>query len=100
VRGLRRFTITTTLLLAALLPMIAAVSPEAAPAKPESRIPVAIAQPLSSAETTAIVAVPQRNGSRPALPESGMLVLVGSALIGLAALVRAQSQKSNVKGQR
>ena len=91
VRGLRRFTITTALLLAALVPLMAAVSPDPAATKPEPRLPVAIAQPLASAESAALVAVPRPQGSRPALPESGMLVLVGSALIGLAALVRRGS---------
>ena len=99
-RGLRRLTMTTALLMLALLPMIAAVSPEAAQPKNESRLPVAIAQPLASADSTVLVAMPRQHGSRPALPESGMLALVGSALIGLASLVRSQGQRSKGKRQR
>jgi hypothetical protein len=50
-------------------------------------VPVAIAQPLAAMDTGVLVAIPsRRSGAR--LPESGMLVLVGSALMGLAAIVR------------
>ena len=80
--------ITTALLAMALLPMIAAVSPEAATAARDSSVSVAIAQPLAAMDGAPIVAVSRRDKSNPMLPESGMLVLVGSSLLGLAALVR------------
>ena len=87
-RGLRRLIMTTALLMVALLPIMASVSPEAATAARESTLPVAIAQPLAAMDGASLVAMPRKDGSAPALPESGMLVLVGSALLGLAALVR------------
>jgi hypothetical protein len=51
-------------------------------------VPVAIAQPLATMDGAAIVAVPRPEGSDPILPETGMLLLVGSSLLGLAAIVR------------
>jgi hypothetical protein len=87
-RGIWKLTIRTALLAVALLPMIAAVSPEAATTVPDSSVSVAIAQPLAAMDVAPIVAVPRRGKSNPMLSESGMLVLVGSSLLGLAALVR------------
>lgn len=74
---MRRAGITTGLLMVALLPVAAAVSaePSTTPA------PVAIAQPL-------VTIGPFGAGGAPVLPESGLLVLVGSGLMGLAAIVR------------
>lgn len=68
---------TMGLLMMALLPVTAAVSaePTTTPA------PVAIAQPL-------VTIGPFGTGGAPLLPESGLLVLVGSGLMGLAAIVR------------
>jgi len=87
-RGIRKLMITTAMLAVALLPMIAAVSPEAAPSVPDSPVSVAIAQPLAAMDGASIVAVSRRGKSNPMLTESGMLVLVGSSLLALAALVR------------
>ncbi len=84
-RGTRKLMMKTAILAMALLPMIAAVSPEASTSVRDSSVSVAIAQPLAA---TPLVAASRRGGSNPMLPESGMLVLVGSSLIGLAALVR------------
>jgi hypothetical protein len=66
------------LLTAALLPVAAAVSAEPAIPAPA---PVAITHPLGAI------------GSRPlfgraTLPESGLLMLIGTGLMGLAAVVR------------
>jgi len=83
-RGLRKVMTSVGFLSLALLPLIAAVSPEAATsaldALPSGQLPVAIAQPLA--------VMPATTGLNPMLPESGLLVLVGSALLGLAAVVR------------
>jgi hypothetical protein len=86
-RGMRRITTTMALLLAALLPVMASVTPDPPPAALDRTLPVAMAQPLASTDGAPLVAVP-RTESWPTLPESGMLVLVGTTLIGLAALVR------------
>ena len=77
-RGIRRVATTAGFLVLALLPVAAAVSPEAVP---PTAVPVAIAQPLT------MPLLPTGAG-RAVLPESGLLVLVGSALMGLAAVVR------------
>jgi hypothetical protein len=77
-RGIRRVATTTGFLVLALLPVVAAVSPEAVP---PTSVPVAIAQPLTMPLLPA-------NGTHPVLPESGLLVLVGGGLLGLAAVVR------------
>jgi hypothetical protein len=75
-RGVRRAIITVGFLSLALLPIMAAVPPETAASTlntlPPAQMPVAIAQPLGAME----------------VPESGLLVLVGSALLGLASVVR------------
>lgn len=75
---MRRAATTTGLLILALLPVAAAISPDAT-APPQ--LPVAIAQPIAG------VPLPGA-GSTPWLPEPGLLVLVGSGLMGLAAIVR------------
>ena len=76
-RGIRRAATTAGFLVLALLPVAAAVSPDA----PEPAVPVAITQPV----TMSLVSTQE---GRPVLPESGLLVLVGSGLLGLAAVVR------------
>ena len=78
-RAMRRAGTTVGLVILALLPVAAAVSAE--PASP-SAMPVAIAQPLGTMETDLLT----RDGA--VLPESGLLVLVGTGLMGLAAIVR------------
>ena len=93
-RATRSVMITVGLLVAALLPIVAAMPSEPAPPAldPSQRVPVAIAQPLAAMDTGILVAIPSTPG--PArLPESGMLVLVGSALMGLAALVRKATDR-------
>lgn len=87
-RGMRKLMMTMAMLAMALLPMIAAVSPEAATSVRDSSVSVAIAQPLAAMDGAPLVAVPRRGKSNATLPESAMLVLVGSSLLGLAALVR------------
>ena len=87
-RGTRKLMMKTAILAMALLPMTAAVSPEASTSVRDSSVSVAIAQPLAAIDGAPIVGVSRRGTSNPMLPESGMLVLVGSSLIGLAALVR------------
>lgn len=86
-RGIRKVLTGTGLLILALLPMIAAVSPAAA-VTPDDTRPVAIVQPLAAMDGQPLVTIPETLRSNPMLPESGMLVLVGSALLGLAAIVR------------
>lgn len=75
-RGIRRVATTAGFLVLALLPVAAAVSPEV----PPTSVPVAIAQPLT------MPLLP--SDGRAVLPESGLLVLVGGGLLGLAAVVR------------
>jgi hypothetical protein len=69
---------TAGLLVLALLPVAAAVSPEASAPTP---VPVAIAQPLIGTSRFF------HTGS-PVVPETGLLLLVGGGLLGLAAVVR------------
>jgi len=96
--GLWRVMTSVGFLSLALLPLIAAVSPEAATsaldALPTGRLPVAIAQPLAVLDGKRLVAIPRASGSGAMLQESGMLVLVGSALFGLAAIVRRTTDVS------
>jgi hypothetical protein len=94
---------TAGLLALAALPMIGAMSPEpgrtiespsrtpVATIESPSRMPVAIAQPLAAMDRAPLVATP---GSGAMLPESGMLVLVGSALLGLGLVVRKTTRDS------
>ncbi len=87
-RGMLKLIMTTAMLAVALLPMIAAVSPEAPASTRDSPVSVAIAQPLPAIHGAPLVAGQRSDRSNPMLPESGMLVLVGASLLGLAALVR------------
>ena len=81
-RVLRRAITTVGLLALALLPILGTVSPKPSPTiEAPSRVPVAIAQPLAAT-------MPSEAASDAMLSESGMLVLVGTALMGLAFLVR------------
>jgi hypothetical protein len=78
-RAMRRVVTAVGLLIVALLPVAAAVSAEPTSSTP---VPVAIAQPLGTHGTEILTP------DTPVLPESGLLMLVGSALMGLAAIVR------------
>ncbi len=78
-RAVRRLGMTIGLMVVALLPVAAAISPdEPSPA----RMPMAITQPL------AVLPEPLGGGTAGVLPESGLIVLVGTALLGLASVVR------------
>ncbi len=77
-RAMRRAGTTVGLLIMALLP-VAAAMPEPAASTP---VPVAIAQPLSAIGAEIVPS------ATPILPETGLLILVGTALMGLAAIVR------------
>jgi hypothetical protein len=82
---MRKLLVATTLLILALLPMIAAVAPDAARSAVDSTMPVAMAQTLAVDRSL----VPFRSvPDQPVLSETAVLVLVGSSLIGLAAIVR------------
>jgi hypothetical protein len=78
-RAMRRAATAMGLLIMAFLPVAAAVSAEPSAQTP---VPVAIAQPLGAISPELVVS------DTPILPESGLLMLVGSALMGLAAIVR------------
>lgn len=94
-RDMRRAITTVGILSVALLPIIAAVSPEAATSAldtlPPVQMPVAIAQPLASMDGGPLVSIAGASRTNPVIPETFMLVLVGSALIGLASVVRRHS---------
>jgi hypothetical protein len=93
---MRKAITTTGLLGLALVPLIGAVQPDSAPpahAAPP-RVPVAIAQPLAAMDGGSLVAMPSSTVGDAMLPETGMLVLVGSALMGLAAVVRRTTNNS------
>ena len=83
-RSMRRAAMTIGVLVLALLPATAAVSPEAASA-PD--VPVAITQPVGN-----IATVLGRRSATPLLPEAGMILLVGSCLLGLGAIVRRSTR--------
>jgi hypothetical protein len=89
-RGMRKVITTAGLLGLALVPLGGAVSPdpESSVDAAQGRVPVAIAQPLAAMDGGSLVAIPASPVTDAMLPESGMLVLVGSALMGLAAVVR------------
>jgi hypothetical protein len=95
-RRMRKAITTAGLLGLALVPMIGAVAPEPTPpaTPPQPRVPVAMAQPLAAMDRSSIVAMPASSATEALLPESGMLVLVGSALMGLAAVVRRTTNHS------
>jgi hypothetical protein len=80
---MRRTATTIGVLMVALLPVMAAVSPEAASA-PE--VPVAITQPVGN------LAKVIGQSTTPVLPETGMILLVGSALLGLGTIVRRSTR--------
>ena len=95
-RGMRKAITTTGFLGLALLPILGAVSPDPVPpphAAPQG-VPVAIAQPLAAMKSGSLVAMPSSPVADAMLPETGMLVLVGSALMGLAAVVRRTTHNS------
>jgi hypothetical protein len=83
-RAMRRAATTTGLLIVALLPVAAAVGAEPAASTP---VPVAIAQPLGAISSEMVP------GNAPILPESGLLILVGTGLMGLAAIVRRTTKR-------
>jgi hypothetical protein len=91
-RVARRAIIAVGFLSLALLPLMAAVPPETAAstlnALPPAQMPVAIAQPLGAMNRGPLVGVGWNTRAHAMLPESGLLVLVGSALLGLASIVR------------
>jgi hypothetical protein len=90
-RRMRRTIRTAALLGLALWPAMAAVSRDTVP---PSRMPVAISQPLVAMSDSGPL-VPITPGPRePFLSETGMLVLVGSGLLGLAAVVRRTTRDS------
>jgi hypothetical protein len=76
--------VTIGFLVVALLPVAAAVSPDAA--QPPD-IPVAITQPLTN-----LPALHAPGGVR--LPESVVTMLVGSGLLGLASIMRRTARHS------
>ena len=78
-RAMRRAATTAGLLIMAFLPVAAAVS--AGPSS-QTQVPVAIAQPLGAISPEIV-----QTGT-PILPESGLLMLVGTALMALGAIVR------------
>lgn len=80
---MRRAALTIGAIMAALLPVAAAVPPDTA-APPE--IPVAITQPVGYL-VSGLYAMPV-----PLLSEPGMIILVGSGLIGLASIVRRSTR--------
>jgi hypothetical protein len=75
---------TAGLVIAAFLPVAAAASAEPTSSTP---VPVAIAQPLGTRGTEILTP------DTPLLPETGLLVLVGSGLLGLAAIVRRATKR-------
>lgn len=81
--------ITTMGLLGIALLLTSAAAPPEAPASPlDRRMPMAIAQPLGAIKGTAAIRTAPIDERTAMLSEPGMLVLVGSALLGLAAVVR------------
>jgi len=82
-RAMRRAKVMLGLMTMALLPVAAAVS-----AEPAAQPPMAIVQPLGVLNTAAVAS----GGA--VLPESGLLVLVGTGLLGLAAVVRRTTRDS------
>jgi hypothetical protein len=68
-------------MIAALLPVAAAMTPEA---DSTANVPMAITQPLGTMAATPFAG----DGQPRPVPECGLIVLVGSGLLGLAAVVR------------
>jgi hypothetical protein len=90
---MRRVLTTTVFLCVVLMSMVAAVSPEATKSAIDSQMPVAIAQPLAAMNGAPLAAVSRQQGAAPLLPEPGLMVLVGSALLGLGSLVRRNTKE-------
>ena len=84
-RAMRRAGTTAGLLISRCCRVAAAVSAEPASTMP---VPVAIAQPLGTIGPEMLAP------ATPILPEAGLLVLVGTGLMGLAAIVR-RATRSN-----
>jgi len=85
----RGTTVTAGFLATALLPLAGAMAPPAAPAPdPPARVAVAIARPLAAIDGQPLVSLPPAATRGVRLPEPGLLVLVGSALLGLGTIVR------------
>lgn len=78
-RAVRRLGLLTGMMILAMLPMAAAVSPAGAAPTPE--IAMSIAQPIVNLPAV----TPHRTN---AVLDSAVLALVGSALIGIASIVR------------
>lgn len=88
-RRLHRVTAAIGLLAFASLPLVAAMPADDAP----SPLPVALAQPVVGiADGVAMAPIPGTTPDDPWLSESGLLVLVGTGLIGLASVVRRTSK--------
>ena len=87
-RAMWKVFMLTVLLVLIALPTVALVPPDQPPSALDSRLPVAMAQPLAASDGAPLVQVATPKGSAPMLPESGVLIVIGSALFGLAALVR------------
>lgn len=88
-RRVRKVLTTAGFLSLALLPLAAAVSPEGATSALDAGpMPIAIAQQRATIESGPLAAMSAQTVSRHIQPESGLLVVVGSALFGLASLVR------------
>ena len=81
---MRRTALTMGVLLLALLPVTAAVSTDAAT---PDEIPIAITQPIGH-----ITSAFSTSTGAPLLPDTGMMVLVGSGLLGLATVVRRSTR--------
>jgi hypothetical protein len=81
---MRRAALTIGALVMALLPMTAAVSTDAAT---PDEIPVAITQPIGH-----ITSALGTSSASPVLPESAMMLLVGSGLLGLGTVVRRSTR--------
>lgn len=76
----RGAALTIGVLVAALLPVTAAVSPAAT----TPSLPIAVTQPVGQLATALRASSP--------LPDSGMILLVGSALLGLGHIVRRSTR--------
>ena len=80
---MRRTAVMFGVLVLALLPLTAAVSTDAAT---PDEIPVAITQPIGR------IAAPLGSAGAPLLPETGMMMLVGSGLLALGTIVRRSTR--------
>ena len=96
-RSMRNTLTTLGLFSLALMPLIAAVPPEPPNRQRDSALPVAIVQPLAGMEAGPLVFLPGYNATQPILPESGLLIIVGSAMLGLATIVRRTTRHDDTK---